>query len=113
MVGTSILAGYGNEDGDGTGTRLICTSPYTQLKKLKISYTHTHTQSMWGFSVKTETNNTHENGFICHPIFSYSSLYSIIKVWDSSYLYPYPFNMKNFRLNGDRFRQYSQKQIYL
>jgi len=44
------------------------THPHTQLKKSGIPHTHTHTHSMQGFSVKTGTgsDNTHEDGFICH-----------------------------------------------
>jgi len=42
--------------------------PYTQLKKSGIPHSHTHTQSMWEFTVKTETgsDNTHKDEFICH-----------------------------------------------
>jgi len=49
----------------------ICTSPSPSpylIEKIEDSpYPYTHTQSMRGFSVKTETGsgNTHGGGFIC------------------------------------------------
>ena len=42
-----------------------------------------------------------------------TSSYSIEKVGDSPYTYPYPVNEGIFRQNGDRFEQYPRDRIYL
>jgi len=46
--------------------------------------------------------------------FSYLSPYSIKKVGDSPYSYPYPVNAEIFHQNMDEFEQYSlTRQVYL
>jgi len=43
----------------------------------------------------------------------YPSPYPIEKVGDSPYSYPYPVNAGISRQNGDGFRQYPQRRVYL